>query len=267
MPVLEVIGGTAAVSQLLGQAITIVQKIQDARERVRGAINRLDERKGQLDNLLNLLRLVENEPELQTPPVKEQVQKIISLGNELQCQLDALAVQLAKSKTKQYTHAFTCGDKDERELENAMTQLDRAKADLNALILTTNVGLTGSIRAGFTVALAMVRKIDQNVQRVLDEGPFIATYLEEQRLTEEGNGTVPLTAEDVRALNRVDKVSWIDNEAFDDADMFNSDLVQRQNHESTKRVYQGNKAHGRSTIFQGHADAAGIAAILRAKRR
>jgi hypothetical protein len=86
-------------------------------------------------------------------------------------------------------------------------------------------------------------------------------------LTVEGNSTVPLTAEDIKALNFVDKVSWIDNEAFDDADMFNSDLVERQIHAPTERVYKGNKVHGTSTGVNGHSDAASVVAILQAKRR
>ena len=86
-------------------------------------------------------------------------------------------------------------------------------------------------------------------------------------LTNIDNDMVHLAAEDVRTLNIVDKVSWIDNEAFNEADVFNTDLVERQIHTPTERLYQGNKAHGRSTVLQGNADAAGIVAILRAKRR
>ena len=82
-----------------------------------------------------------------------------------------------------------------------------------------------------------------------------------------GNGTVPFTAEDIKALDLVDKVSWVNNEAFDDADMFNTDLVERQIHTPTERLYQGTKAHGRSTVLQGKADAASVVAILQAKRR
>lgn len=84
-------------------------------------------------------------------------------------------------------------------------------------------------------------------------------------LTVQGNGTVLLTTEDVIALGLVDKVSWIGNEAFDNSNIFQSDLVERQIHAPTERLYQGNKAHGRSMVLQGNADAAGIAAILRAK--
>ena len=86
-------------------------------------------------------------------------------------------------------------------------------------------------------------------------------------LIAQGSGTVSLTAEDVKELNFVDKVSWIDNETFDDANMFNTDLVERQIHTSTERVYQGNKAYGRSTVVQGRTDSASIVAILQAKRR
>lgn len=151
-----------------------------------GASDCLDRYQGQLDTLLSTLQLVQNEPELQTPPIDKQVQKIITLGKELQRRLDAFAAQLVRSKTKQYTHAFISGDKDERELENAFIQLERVKADLNALIVTTHVGLSGSMRDGFTAALAVVQRVDSNVQRVLGERLSMAAYLEERRLDREG---------------------------------------------------------------------------------
>ena len=180
------IGGKAAVSQLLGQAITIIQKIQDARAKVHGASDRLDGYQDQLDSLRSTLQLVQGEPELQTRPVGKQVQKIIGLGKELQRHIDAFASQLTKSKAKQYTHAIFSGDRDERELESTMTKLDRAKADLNALIITTHVGLSGSMRAGFEVALSVVQRVDSNVQRVLGERLCMAAHLEERRIGEEG---------------------------------------------------------------------------------
>jgi hypothetical protein len=86
-------------------------------------------------------------------------------------------------------------------------------------------------------------------------------------LTVEANSTVPLIAEDIKALNFVDKVSWINNEAFDDANVFNSDLVERQIYAPIQREYIRNKAHGTSTVINGHSDAASVVAILQAKRR
>ena len=85
-------------------------------------------------------------------------------------------------------------------------------------------------------------------------------------LTIQGNGTVPLTSEDVRALNLIDKVSWIGNEGFDDANVFNTDLVERQIYTSKNRTYTGNNGHGRSLIVNGKTDAEGVVAILRARR-
>ncbi|KAF2684991.1 hypothetical protein K458DRAFT_388686 [Lentithecium fluviatile CBS 122367] len=110
------------------------------------------------------MRLVQNEIEVQTPAIEEQIQVIVELGKELQDQLDALAARLRRSKVTQYTHTLTSGDRDEKGLDNLYTRLDRAKADLTARILTTHVGLSS-------------------------------------------NGTVPLTDEDMRALNLRDKVS------------------------------------------------------------
>jgi hypothetical protein len=181
-----VISGTAAVSQLLGQAITIIQKIQDVRARVKGASSRLDGYTDQLNNMLSTLRLVQDEPELQTPTIAGQILVIVDLGKELQGQLDALAARLVRSKTKQYTHAFISGDREEKSLENAMTQLDRAKADLTARILTLHVGLSGTMRAGFTAAVAIIQQVDRNVQMVLGDRLAIAAQLERRSLNEDG---------------------------------------------------------------------------------
>jgi hypothetical protein len=181
-----VIGGTAAVSQLLGQAITVIEKIQDARAKVHDASERLNGYRGQLDNLLSTLRLVQDELELQTPLIEKQIQEIINTGKGMQRLLDAFAARMTKSKTIQYTRAFISGDRDEKSLENAMTQLDRAKADLTAMIVTTHVGLSGSMRTGFTAALAVVQRVDRNVQRVLGERLSVATYLEGRCTDQEG---------------------------------------------------------------------------------
>lgn len=151
-----------------------------------GASDRLDGYQDQLENLLSTLQLVQGEPELQTPPIEKQVQKIIDLGRGLQRQLDIFAAQLARSKARQYTHAIFSGDKNDRELETALTQLDRAKATLSVMIVTTHIGLSGSVRAGFEVALAVVQRVDRNVQKVLGERLCMAAYLEEQRMGEEG---------------------------------------------------------------------------------
>ena len=120
------------------------------------------------------------------PVIKEQIQVVVSLGRGLQDQLDILAARLAKSKANQYTHALISGGKEEKDLESTMTQLDRAKADLTARIVVAHVGLSGSMRTGFTAAVAIVQRVDQNVQRILGERLSIAAQLEGRSLDESG---------------------------------------------------------------------------------
>ena len=86
-------------------------------------------------------------------------------------------------------------------------------------------------------------------------------------LTIKGNTTIPLTTEDIKALNSVDKLLYIKNEAFDDANVFNGDLVERQVHVPTERKYEANNGHGRGTVVNGNSDAASVVAILQAKMR
>ena len=81
-----------------------------------------------------------------------------------------------------------------------------------------------------------------------------------------GNGTVPLRDEDIRALKLNDKAEWIKNKAYEDADMFNTDLVDGRVENQTERLYKGNEAHGKSFVLQGRADAKGIVEIIRARR-
>lgn len=74
------------------------------------------------------------------------------------------------------------------------------------------------------------------------------------------------TDEDFQVTNLTDRVEWIGNQAFDDADMLNTDLVNLQVQNSTERLYKHNEAHGRSIVIQGRADAEQIAAIIQARR-
>lgn len=58
----------------------------------------MDRCEDQLDNLLNTLQLVRDEPALHTPAIEVQSQVIVKLGNQLQTDIDNLAVHLGKSK-------------------------------------------------------------------------------------------------------------------------------------------------------------------------
>jgi hypothetical protein len=162
---------------------------------VHGASDRVDRYKGQLDNLLVTLRLVQGERELQIPAVEEQIQAVIDVGEELKDNLDVLAARLAKSKTKQYMHALASGERDEKDLGDILARLDGAKADLTTRILTAHVGLSITMRDGFAAALPIVERVDRNVQRVLGERLAIAAQLEARQSDQNGKGVMILMAD------------------------------------------------------------------------
>ena len=165
--------------------------IQEVRDRVRGASERIDTYNGQLQSLLGTLVLVQNERELQTPAIEEAVRIIIATEEELKSSLDALSRWCAKNKAKQYMHALTSGDRDEKTLDDILDRLDRAKADLNMRISTTHVGLSGTIRDGFSAALSIVRRVDENVQAVLGERLVIASRLDGRESSSTGKSPCP----------------------------------------------------------------------------
>ena len=121
---------------------------------------------------------MQDETELQTRAIEKQVGVIIGIAQELKDFLDSLAAWQTKSKSRQYVHALASGERDEKTVDNILVHLDRAKADLNMRITTAHVGLSGTMRNGFAAALAIVQRVDQNVQKVLGERLAIATQLE-----------------------------------------------------------------------------------------
>jgi hypothetical protein len=182
----SVLGSAAAISQLLDQAISLVKRIQEAREKVRGASERIDRYKDQLHNLLDTLILVQNERELQTPAIEEATQTIIGTSQELMDHLNVLALRNTKNKAIQYIHVLASGERDENILDDILDRLDRGRAELSVRITTTHVGLSGTIHDGFLAALSIVRRVDENVQRVLGERLVITTRLEGRELPPNG---------------------------------------------------------------------------------
>jgi hypothetical protein len=188
---MEAVGSAAAITQLLGQTITIVQTIRTATRQVRETGIIINDSNSQLDNLLSTLNLVQNEKELQTLAIAEQLSSISSISGELQAFLDTLTARQAKSAARQFMHAITTGDEDKTKLGGFMDRLDRAMNSLNMRIITANVGVTGDVRSGLIAAWPVIQRVDENVRRALGERMRIAQTLE-ARGTAQG-GMLPMT--------------------------------------------------------------------------
>ena len=111
---------------------------------------------------------------------------IVSIAQELKDFVDGLAVWQTKSKSRQYFHALASGERDEKDVDDILDSLDRAKADLNMRITTAHIGLSGTMRNSFAAALAIVQRVDQNVQKVLGERLAVATLLDRRESSVDG---------------------------------------------------------------------------------
>ena len=171
---------------MLGQAISLIQQIQQARETVRGYPKLLEDHTGQFNDLLNTLRLIEEEKELQTAGVVEQLVKVLEISQELQGFLEKVATWQTTSATRQYVHAIGSAKRDEKEMVGILDRLDRAKNELGTRILLAQVGLTGTLRDGFAAVLPTIQRTDRNVKWVLGARLSIATQLEGRQSAERG---------------------------------------------------------------------------------
>jgi len=153
---------------------------------VRGYPKLLEDHTGQFNDLLNTLRLIEEEKELQTGGVVEQLAKVLEISQELQGFLGKVAIWQTTGATRQHVHAIGSAKRDEKKMVGILDRLDRVKNELGTRILLAQVGLTGTLRDGLTAVLSTIQRTDRNVKRVLDARLTIAAQLEGRQSAERG---------------------------------------------------------------------------------
>ena len=62
------------------------------------------------------------------------------------------------------------------------------------------------------------------------------------------------------------KVKWIENKAFDEAELFNTDLVNSPVQYVSEKLNKCNEAHGKAFVVRSRRGAKGIAEIIRARQ-
>ncbi|KAM7208474.1 hypothetical protein V8F20_001155 [Naviculisporaceae sp. PSN 640] len=178
-----VIGTTAAIVGLLNTALTLVQQIRSAWDRVNGNSKALQDVCEQLDSISTSLELVRDESRLHTAEVEAQVSSITAVMEELKTFFDGLRIEQEKSKLRQFGHAVKSGDKDDKKLAGINSRLSGARQELVLRISVVHVGLTGNLQDGFQVAQRVVMEINENVKRALGTQLRIAEMLEARSLT------------------------------------------------------------------------------------
>ncbi|PVH69642.1 hypothetical protein DL98DRAFT_522089 [Cadophora sp. DSE1049] len=191
------------VVSLVGTAFSIIQTIRKAREAVKGASRTLDSVSSDLDSLQGTLKLIEDEPRLQTQGVQETLNVLIAKEKELQTFFDTLVQKQSKHKVTKFLRALKDGDKDDKELQSLLSDMSGARETLSLRIQVIHVGLTGNQSDGFRVAYDVLVRVDANVKKVLGSGLGIARALEGRSLSHPEDGTIRLTDADVRAIQEV----------------------------------------------------------------
>ncbi|KAI0445315.1 hypothetical protein F4803DRAFT_166718 [Xylaria telfairii] len=142
---MDILGSAASVGQLLGQAISLWQQIQLARDNVKTAPKVLIDTSAQLSNLSDIVGEIEREPGLRTPEIHAQINIIKSIATEVCRRLEVMAKLQEKSALRQGLRALSRGTRDEAKLADVLRRLENAKAELVLRINLVHLSITGGI--------------------------------------------------------------------------------------------------------------------------
>ncbi|KAI0112381.1 hypothetical protein GGR51DRAFT_38022 [Nemania sp. FL0031] len=169
-PSMDIIGSTAAVTQLLAQAISLWQQIKAARDAVKMAPKTLADISSQLSNLSNIILEVEREPLLHTQEVYMQIGIIKFIATEICQRLEAMAALQTRSTLRQGIHAWSRGPRDEAKLADVLNRLERAKAELIIRMGIVQVNLTGGIAGEMGRFLQDTKIVTQDQSKKISSG-------------------------------------------------------------------------------------------------
>ncbi|KAF3009106.1 hypothetical protein E8E14_009829 [Neopestalotiopsis sp. 37M] len=152
------LSSVAVVGQLIGQAIDIWQQIDLARQTIKAAPKLLRSLTAQSDNLLDLLRNIQNSAELHTPAIHSRIEYIYSISQELQHILERLALLNCKVIIRQILHVLTHRTRDESRLNDVLSRIEKAKSELLITMNLVHVEKTGQLSE-------RLRRIESNTRR------------------------------------------------------------------------------------------------------
>ncbi|KAI9775232.1 MAG: hypothetical protein M1839_001350 [Geoglossum umbratile] len=176
---------------LLMTAITLIQKVQKARDNVNGKSKTLENITKQITTLICTLSLVKEEERLQTASVGQQLQAIIEVADELKHFFDKIRAEQQRKAIRQFFHELKSGDKDDIELAKIFDRLDKARLELVLRISLAQVGLIGNLDDGFHVAFSVLQETNKNVKQILGRDLPLAVSVKEEQY-QQADGTVPL---------------------------------------------------------------------------
>ncbi|PMD51242.1 uncharacterized protein K444DRAFT_620384 [Hyaloscypha bicolor E] len=165
----EVLGTASAVVQLLEAAISVMGRLRRAFERQKEMAAVLEKHDLELNNLISLVRTIEDEKDLRTDAVSKELKKLGDIERELVDCLNGIDPG-TKGKVHQIAHQLFHGSKEERKLANIMNDLTRAKLDLSFRVQVASVGVIRDVGDAVLVNAETINRIDRCLRELLGEG-------------------------------------------------------------------------------------------------
>lgn len=145
-----------------------MKDLYDARERQQNLSKVLQSHEQELDNIIQILNVVKQEPVLQVATMMEDLEQLKLHGRSLRTCLEEYGKD--RGQFKQYANQLFNGKRNIDDLAAIMASMSHAKANLNIKIQVVHVGLTRCVGDGVVVSCELVESLDRKLQRLFGEG-------------------------------------------------------------------------------------------------
>lgn len=145
-----------------------MKDLYDARERQQNLSKVLQAHEQEIDNIIQILKVVKQEPVLQVATMMEDLEQLKLHGRSLRTCLEEYGKE--RGQLKQYANQLFNGKRNIDDLATIMASMSHAKANLNIKIQVVHVGLTRAVGDGVVVSCELVDSLDRKLQRLFGEG-------------------------------------------------------------------------------------------------
>ncbi|KAH7066423.1 hypothetical protein BKA63DRAFT_161409 [Paraphoma chrysanthemicola] len=199
--VLVFVSAVQATTQLVEQAFRIIARLRSAHQRQKALVDVLARHENELKGVKTLIGIIDDEEELHTPSVAEELVRLQDVQGKLAKMLESLDPK-QRNKAAQLARQLVHGSADEKKLAAIMDELVHVKAMLLLRIQVSSVGVMRNIEQGLVANAEVIQRIDQSLREHINdcEGLRIARLLKGRRPS--NDGLVPLTKADLKALSR-----------------------------------------------------------------
>jgi hypothetical protein len=129
----------------------------------------LDKYSDGLRGLRAIIILIHDEEELQTAKIRPELERLGKISNDLSACLKRLE-KGSKSPVRQFAHQLANGSRDERELADIMTELDRAKSSISVRLQLAILGITRKNGDIVLANAAVIHRMDNMLEDFFGKG-------------------------------------------------------------------------------------------------